>query len=840
MYKHIFFWLILIFVNKAAYTQYQPLDKTLVNLQKMAMALPYEKMHIQFDKPYYSAGDTIYFKAYVVNGPKNRLTELSNVLYVELLNDDKNYVASYLKIQLVNGLGNGDFALPDTLTAGNYRVCAYTNWMRNNGPEYFFDKNIVIANVNAVTDSISTQNITNNQSLTINTDNKKLSKPDIQFFPESGQLVNGIPSKIAFKAIAKNGLGIDAEGNVTDDNNNVITKFASSHLGMGAFLITPGQGRKYQVNVVYSNGEKDTLMLPVALEKGFVLSVDEHADPNNLIITIRGKGYEHSGAVNLIARAGGEIYLQGRGMPGVTNFRAMIPRDKLPPGIVQLTLFSATGEPLNERMVFIPDKDSIKLSVNTNSQKYATRQKVSVKINAINKYNIPVKGNFSMAVINRDKVPYSEETDNSIWSDLLLSSDIKGYIENPGYYFVNPNIKTQADLDILMLTQGYHRYEWEKVMRDTIYKANFKAERGLSFEGYVKLQNNMPAANAKIRLLSTANGLLALDTVTDKKGKFEFDLDYDDNTKFALKILRLHKGAEAHIELANKAPAYTAGKIKAGLYIPVSAVYLQNSRQKNEQNIKYHLGPHAVALKQVNIKAKVVSQKQRDINNAVKHSANLNGKGNADQIVTADQIEGRGCTRLMYCLQALLRGVIFDVTTGWPYLPSAFTTKNGAIVRLPMAIFIDGQVLDYHVDPDLDHYIMINEIASIEILSSGGNLSIYGTQASGGVMLITTKHGDNYSTKTEKDGTITVPPKGYYQPREFYSPKYTAIQNSLSNQLADLRTTIYWNPDIITDDKGNATVEYYNSDTKGNYQLLIEGIDANGNLCRQIFNYQVE
>jgi len=267
---------------------------------------------------------------------------------------------------------------------------------------------------------------------------------------------------------------------------------------------------------------------------------------------------------------------------------------------------------------------------------------------------------------------------------------------------------------------------------------------------------------------------------------------------------------------------------------------LQNSRQKNEQNIKYHLGPHAVALKQVNIKAKVISQKQRDINNAVKHSANLNGKGNADQIVTADQIEGRGCTRLMYCLQALLRGVIFDVTTGWPYLPSAFTTKNGAIVRLPMAIFIDGQVLDYHVDPDLDHYIMINEIASIEILSSGGNLSIYGTQASGGVMLITTKHGDNYSTKTEKDGTITVAPKGYYQPREFYSPKYTAIQNSLSNQLADLRTTIYWNPDIITDDKGNATVEYYNSDTKGNYQLLIEGIDANGNLCRQIFNYQVE
>jgi len=191
-----------------------------------------EKAYLHFDKPYYAAGDTIYFKAYVTLGERHDLSKVSGILHVDLIGP-KNSLASSLKLQLVDGVAWGDFALPDSLQKGNYRVRAYTRYMQND-PDYFFDKVIAIG-------SIINNNVT--ESSTAKAQN---GKADLQFFPEGGELVTGLVSKVAFKAIGTNGLGINVKGVIVDNSNNEINKFSSTHLGMGTFYFEPQEGKSYK------------------------------------------------------------------------------------------------------------------------------------------------------------------------------------------------------------------------------------------------------------------------------------------------------------------------------------------------------------------------------------------------------------------------------------------------------------------------------------------------------------------------------------------------------------------------------------------------------------------
>jgi len=194
-----------------------------------------EKAYLQFDKPYYAAGDTIYFKAYVTMGERHVLSNLSGVLHVDLINTG-NKIDQTIKLQLDSGVAHGDFALPDSLPNGSYKVRAYTQWMRNNNEDGFFYKTIEIG---------SLKNARVPESMVRNRE-KMNDKADIQFFPEGGSLVTGIRSKVAFKAIGTNGLGINVNGIITDNENKEVVSFTSGHLGMGYFYLSPEEGKTYK------------------------------------------------------------------------------------------------------------------------------------------------------------------------------------------------------------------------------------------------------------------------------------------------------------------------------------------------------------------------------------------------------------------------------------------------------------------------------------------------------------------------------------------------------------------------------------------------------------------
>jgi len=883
------------------------MDQTLINLQKQAAANPFEKVYLHMDKPYYGAGDTIWFKGYTVTGTGHRLSGISGILNVELVNDH-NAIIQNIKLPMVTGLSYGDFPLPDTLTEGNYRIRAWTNWMRNAGPDYFFDQTLPIINAatnkvfikaaynytdqntgarisytdidrkpynskevkfevkqdnktlatgSGVTDAQGNLNIsfTNKMpdkgSISIITklrpdDKKQVTKEvvlpasatmDVQFFPEGGYLINGIASKVAFKAVGNDGLGKDIKGIITDDQNNQVETFTSTHLGMGTFMFAPAAGKTYTAKITYPDGPTTTVALPKAKNEGYILAVN-NASPANIGVKITS--VNTNDLFTLIAQSGGEVFYEGKSTPGKTMFVADIPKSKISSGIVRFTLFSNSGEPLNERTAFIQNPDKLNLTINTAQKKYASRQRVRVELNARNSDGQAVIGNFSAAVVDETEVPIDETAESTILSTLLLTSDLKGYIEKPNYYFAGNSPKVQSDLDILMLTQGYSRYEWKKVINNEIVSPVYQREKELSISGRIMTVWDKPVVNNKVFLINKSSNI-TIDTVTDNNGRFVFDrLAFSDTSKFLIKTPTEGDKDNVKIELDNDRLAITnksgetlatTGNIDSSLN-----VYLKVNKQIYDGEVKYGLGGHDIGLKEVNINTTSTRKKSlRQIaeENATMYSSNAAGPGNADQIFTYEDLEKFGGSTLWEVLSGRISGI--DPTPGpggVPVMLRAVTNMYGtnAGSKNPMLVVVDGN--KYADLPE------VSNIASVEILKSILYRSAYGSYGGDGVIVITTKHGGQETIPGNPPGILNFNPQGYYKAHLFYSPKYDIP--APNKAIPDFRTTIYWKPIIQTDKNGNTSFDYFNGDSKGNYRVVVEGIDNAGHIGRQVYRYKVD
>lgn len=872
-----------------------PIVKIATQLSAWADNYPPEKVYLQFDKPYYAAGDDMWFKGYVTIGGKHKLSALSGVLNVELL-DDRDSIKQHLKLPLISGLTWGDIALSDTLAEGNYRIRAYTNYMLNNGGDYLFEKSIRIVNVsdNKVftktgytfstqngeqkvtaiinyTDisgnpypnkevkyqvELNSKNIIRGKGITDDKGNLSLSFTDnqpaqarqgwittrinlggtepviktvpiratsadvsVQFFPEGGNFINGIYTKVAFKAVGTDGLGADIKGAVTDDQGNTVATFNTLHLGMGSFQITPLSSKTYTAHITLTDGSTKTIALPKATDDGYVLAID-NTDVNNLVVLIRAShnalAQNGNDTLLLVAQAGGNIYYASKGKPGVASFSASVPKSRFPSGIVQFTLFSSKGEPLNERLVFVQNPDLLNLSVSTGQPTYKPQQKVEIKLNAQNGDKKPVTGSFSVAVVDENKVPVDEADESTILSNLLLTSDLKGYVEKPNYYFTDVNPDTQAALDVLMLTQGYRRFEWKQVLNNNFPAVAHQPERTLQISGQVKTLWGKPVPKAKINMISTSKGVFFIDTIADNDGRFSFDhLVFNDSIKFVIQARTAKGGKGVSIELDNiNGQRITGNKVAPDMEINLGnglSAYMQNSKALYGEQAKYGLGNHVIRLTEVTI---------RDKKQPLKHSENLNGPGNADQVLNADQITP-GCSTLEQCLSGHLVGVTFR--NGVPY-----SIGN---MNQPMKVYVDGAPLPAEFLSSMN----MDDIASIEVLRTIMYTGIY----NGPTLLINTKRGDEgYTFNQPAPGIAIYSPIGYAKIRTFYSPQYDDPKTNIP--VADLRSTIYWNPNIITDKDGNAAFSYFNAGSPGTYRVTIEGIDNDGNIGRQVFKYKVE
>ena len=874
------------------------LQRVANQLQKWTDNYPQEKVYLHLDKPYYAAGDNLWFKAYVTIGPKHQLSALSNVLNVELI-DSQDSVKKSLKLLVVNGVCTGDIALSDSLMAGTYRLRAYTNWMRNFNDAYFYDEPLLIGNVInnevlatavysytpqqtnvtvAYTDVNQTPYAGKPVNYTVKLDNHQVAKgkgitdargnltvsfpaseargyrsgqlisqlklsdgktagaaltfspaaaqTDVQFFPEGGNMVNGIASVVAFKAVGPNGLGINVQGNIVDNNNQQVTGINTRHLGMGSFVLNPQSGKTYRAVLNYPDGSKRTVPLPQALASGYVLSLNRTGNSIKLKITASADLVNKGGdsEVNLVAQAGGTVLYAAKTNLQNASYTALVPASRFPLGIVQFTLFAPGSQPVAERLIFVRNPaDQLQMNVASDQNAYTARAKTSIRVHVQDAGGKPVIGSFSAAVIDESKVPVDEREEGTIQSHLLLTSDLQGYVEQPGYYFNQVNEQVDADLDVLMLTQGYRRFTWKPLLTDQLPAIAYQPEKAFRISGTVTTLGGKPVANGKVTLFSTAGGAFVLDTVTNARGQFAFNnLIFKDSLRFIVqaRTSKNNRNVKVTMDEPAKQPV-SAGKAPAGLLTDAPAgylTYLQNSKLQYNNDVKYGLNGHAIVLKEV-----VIREARTP---AVKHSSNLNGAGSADQIINGDLFERQGCVTIAQCLQGRLLGVIFR--NGIPY---STRSPNGG----PMQVIVDGA----YVSSDYLSTINPYDVGSIEVLRSGGYLAIYGSQGGNGVIIVNTKRGDESSNAdfwAAKPGIITYMPKGFYIDREFYKPVYAGPKASSS--IADLRTTIHWEKNLIPDSEGNITFNYYNADGTGAYRVVIEGISTDGYLGRQVYRYK--
>jgi len=573
----------------------------------------------------------------------------------------------------------------------------------------------------------------------------------------------------------------------------------------------------------YPNGAQDLVNLPGADDNGIALSV---SNDSTLRVTItagkacyknnRHKTYTlavYSGGIltHIICRLDSQ------------QKKVVFLKQYLHTGIARLTLFSPGGEPLSERLVFIQNNDDIKLSLSSDKSNYAKREKVTIKLNAESSNGEASTGDFSIAVTDESKVPAEENNESTILNNLLLTSDLKGYVEQPNYYFTKPSPETGNNLDLLLLTQGYRGFSWKQVLHDTTKQATFPPEKLLSLSGTVKTMAGKPVPNSEVSL-GLIKQMIARDTTTDVNGNFIFTNLYITDTAKVLLRAKGNKKIEVN-EPAYPAisPIMAADTASSSPITPQIAAGMQKRYAQQGGSMKT-----GIVLKQVDIN----SRKDHPWTVHLVHSSNLNGPGAANQVILGDKLVG--CADLAQCLASLIHGGVRFVGPK-PEIYSVHTVIALSGPTKPMAVIVDGVIRDQSVLGEIPY----TDVYSIEILLSYSYLTVYGSAASGGAIVITTRRGDErIASVIMQPGLTKYVFNGFYKAREFYSPKYEA--NTPVNSKADMRTTICWKPVLITDKDGNASFDFYNADGIGNYRVVVEGIDKNGNLGRQVYHYTVQ
>ena len=228
-------------------------EKILAQLTRYVRETPQEKVYLHLDKPYYMAGETMWYKGYLFDAVGHNVDSFSRILYVDLIDAAGGKVLMHNTLKCTKGMTDGSFKLPDSLNEKIYTVRAYTNYMKNFSEDWFFQKPI------KVWQSKNNKSAEYTQETVV---------ADCTFCPEGGYAVNGLESRMAFKAVNQSGRGVDFEGVLFENEKDTVMAFKSMHAGMGYFLYTPMSGKKYTAKIKKADGTEGVFTLPEAKAEG--------------------------------------------------------------------------------------------------------------------------------------------------------------------------------------------------------------------------------------------------------------------------------------------------------------------------------------------------------------------------------------------------------------------------------------------------------------------------------------------------------------------------------------------------------------------------------------------
>ena len=442
---------------------------------------PQEKIYIHTDKPYYISGERIWFRAYLADAITHIPTPISRYVYIELVTTASSRCLTRIKIRQAEGAYHGHLFIPDDAPEGDYILRAYTTFMQSQDKHYFFTKNIRIGDPQTRTALINTQAPVPENDF------------DVSFYPEGGSLMLGTACNITFKALKSNGRATDISGIIYDQSGVEIQKISSDYLGMGCFSFTAEKGKSYYAVCENDKGQSKRFDLPAAIDKGYALSVNRSADRIYVTVLQPAKSTQNN-ELYLLAHTRGKVHLAM--LWDNDKNRVDLPKEQFPSGVLHLILFDAGLNPVSERLVFINNQDQAGIDVQSDQPVFTARSCVKNRITITDSDGEPLAGSFSVAVTSDSEV--MPDTASNILTYLLLTSDLRGTIENPAYYF-RDNPSSEQALDLLMRTQGWRRYDIAALAKGRFSRPTTPIEAGAEISGTVKsVLTGKPVENISI------------------------------------------------------------------------------------------------------------------------------------------------------------------------------------------------------------------------------------------------------------------------------------------------------------------------------------------------------
>jgi hypothetical protein len=757
-----------------AFGQPRSLENLVTNFDRYRKNNLQEKIYLHTDRDFYVTGETLWFKLYNVDGAFHHPLDISKIAYIEIL-DNQHISILQSKVSIAQGSGSGSIFIPASLTSANYILRAYTRWMKNFAPEFYFEKTISIVNPFVKPDVIKAVATRKNNV-------------SVAFFPEGGHLVKGLKSKVAFKVSEPDGKGVSCRVSIVSPSGDTLSDVRSDKHGLGNFYFIPESAQGAKAVVHLPGGTKSSYTLPPAQENGYVMTVK---DSTEKWIRVEARASWKNSAPSY-------VYLFVHARHAIVHAEAMsahaaifnIDKAKMKDGISHITLFDGEMKPVCERLFFKKPEKVLDIALETDQKQYGVRRKVKVTINTSAEKEKHA-ANLSMAVFKLDSL--GAQRNENISTFLLLTSDLQGTIEDAAFYFEGDDRKEA--IDNLMLTHGWRRFRWDDLTKTDSFRLA-PEYRGHLITGNVKTLEGKPVTGVITYLSSPDKVVRIYPSVSDSQGRVQFEARQFPGSRRL--IVQSASDSSYKIQIDNpyseKFGSYHAGRLM-----------LEPSMEKA-------------------LVARTIAMQVQDI-----YVENIRERYSAQEI---DSVGFYGHADETYLLDEYTRFPVMEEVMR-EYVPGVIVRKkrdgfhfivldmvHKTVMRENPLILLDGVPV---LDADEIMAFDPRKVRKLEVVKRPYFL---GPASFPGIVSYTTYNGDLAGFQLDPE-TVQLDYEGIQVQREFYKPFYES-QAQRAERNPDLRNLLYWNPQIVTDKDGQAQFDFFTSDIEGQFMIVTEGITEAG------------
>jgi len=759
-----------------------------------------EKLHLTLDRPYYEAGDTVWFRGTLVNADNLSYMTKSNYITVELYSKQGELVLRR-KVARSGLHFNHCLPLEQGLPSGEYVLMGYTSWMRNFEPDFFFNRTIRIYNPN-------------DREISDDSLQQKELDFSVQFFPEGGNLLTtaNVPQRIAFSAIANDGYPIDVDGELLSASGSVIASLTSRHDGMGTFMYdAEQQPRQARFSI---RGYVDRYGMP------YTKTIDLPA-PCQDAMAVALQVKEGKGRV-LGSRTDSLLLLLHSGIRLVEQKKIVVNQDfdidltRCRTGINHLVVATQEGAGLSRRLLFKNEVQSKANPVVSTTQTKEARSLVEMQLHLEDLPGHAAWGDFAVSItdegyVSGERILYED----NIQSHLLLTSDLKGYIHQPGWYFVDGKVH-DAELDLLMLTHGWCRFSTDSLSVLPRQELPHPLEQCEWLSGEVfHLKKKDLGHKLAISVYDPTGVSLGMGKIDSLGHFFIGDLNYPDEAPLEIRILAWSKkpyykfDEPTFPDFVNYAPQQAYSRKNFSIDTPAQDLTLLHGER-------------------VKILDKVeVSELRRDSVYWKSGKLLFTGINTSKDIIKKYDLNVDNSA-----YDIVRRMVEEDWSDRWlPDFSEAPQTGPHFVFNAHTFIYDSKGKMVYISDcwnmDDVLQRIPSDKVERVEGRATTGRLSQSRSKTEQFIDIFL-RDGYEFEYKAIDRRRRTYQTFGYTLPVDFYHPAYETEEQRL-DPLPDFRKTLYWNPSVQTDKQGNATIRYYESDHPTTpRRLIIEGVTFPG------------